>query len=77
MIMRKENVVRYVVEIDAEKKFEDDFGVMFYVEELLKREMPNEYEKMRKRGWNMRFVKEDPYLHTNTYYVEYVTKTTY
>lgn len=76
MIMRKENVVRYIVEIDAEEKFRDTFEVMHYIEEMFKRNgMASEVEKMQKKGWKLKQIDENSYC--KTYSVEYITKATY
>lgn len=76
MIMQKENVVRYTVEIEAEKKFKDSFEIMEYIENLFKENgMQSEFEKMRKKGWRFREVERNSYF--TTYHVEYTTKTAY
>jgi len=76
MIMCKENVVRYVVEIDAEEQFRDTFEVAHYIEEMFIREgMEREVEKMRRKGWTLRLIEENSY--SKSYAVEYITMTTY
>ena len=74
MILRKENVVRYIVNIDAQEKFIDGFGAMCYIEEMFKRGgIESELDKIQEKGCILRLLENES--HGRVYAVEYVSET--
>ena len=76
MIIQKENVVRYIVDIDSEKIFHNiGDEAKYLLDQFIRDGMESEVEKMRKKGWTYRVIEENSYY--KRYAVEYRTRISY
>ena len=76
MIMEKQNVVRYIVEVPNNGAFESTWAERDAIfKEFIREGMESEIKKMERKGFSYRHIETNSY--TRVYSVEYKTRVTY